>query len=85
MRFASFAEFYPYYLSEHQDRTCRRLHFVGSWLALLCTGLALGTWNGWWSRCQKVYRDCFWHLNEGIRAPVATCRRTAAQGDDVVA
>ena len=48
MHFSSFAEFYPYYLSEHQDRTCRRLHFVGSWLALLCIGLALGTWNGWW-------------------------------------
>jgi len=33
---ASFAEFYPFYLSEHSDRTCRRLHFVGSSLALLC-------------------------------------------------
>ena len=32
--FASFAEFYPYYLSEHSDRTCRRLHFVGSSLVL---------------------------------------------------
>ncbi|OUS25031.1 hypothetical protein A9Q99_22560 [Gammaproteobacteria bacterium 45_16_T64] len=28
--FDSFAEFYPFYLSEHQDITCRRLHFVGS-------------------------------------------------------
>jgi hypothetical protein len=32
----SFAEFYPFYLSEHSNRTCRRLHFVGSTLALLC-------------------------------------------------
>jgi len=32
----SFAEFYPFYLSEHSDRTCRRLHFAGSTLALLC-------------------------------------------------
>ncbi len=30
--FASFAEFYPYYLSEHSNRTCRRLHVVGSTL-----------------------------------------------------
>jgi hypothetical protein len=32
----SFAEFYPLYLSEHRNLTCRRLHFVGSTLALLC-------------------------------------------------
>jgi hypothetical protein len=35
-RFASFAEFYPFYLGEHADRTCRRLHFVGTSLALFC-------------------------------------------------
>ncbi len=35
-RFASFRDFYPYYLSEHSDRTCRRLHFVGSSLVLGC-------------------------------------------------
>ena len=29
-RFASFREFYPYYLAEHGHRTSRRLHFVGS-------------------------------------------------------
>jgi hypothetical protein len=34
--FASFAEFYPFYLSEHGNRTCRRLHFLGSSLSLLC-------------------------------------------------
>jgi hypothetical protein len=40
----SFAEFYPYYLGEHANRTCRRLHFIGSSLALLClvTGLVRG-------------------------------------------
>lgn len=31
-RFQTFKEFYPYYLSEHKDSTCRRLHFVGTWL-----------------------------------------------------
>jgi hypothetical protein len=46
--FRSFAEFYPFYLGEHQNRTCRRLHFLGSTLALLCLALALATvaW-GW--------------------------------------
>lgn len=33
-RFSSFREFYPFYLGEHQNRTCRRLHFAGSSLAL---------------------------------------------------
>lgn len=26
----SFRDFYPYYLNEHQNQTCRRLHFIGS-------------------------------------------------------
>ena len=46
--FNSFAEFYPFYLSEHRDRVCRRLHFIGSTIALVCIGLALWTSNAWW-------------------------------------
>lgn len=42
-----FAEFYPYYLSEHANRTCRRLHFIGSTLGLLIAGYALLT-QTWW-------------------------------------
>ena len=38
-QFKSFAEFYPFYLSEHNHRICRRLHFVGSTLALLCLAM----------------------------------------------
>ena len=34
--FGSFADFYPYYLAEHSDQTCRRLHFVGTTLVLAC-------------------------------------------------
>ena len=33
-RFSSFAEFYPYYLQEHSNAICRRLHYVGSSLVL---------------------------------------------------
>lgn len=33
--FSSFQAFYPYYLNEHQNRSCRRLHFVGSSLVLI--------------------------------------------------
>ena len=42
--FKTFAEFYPFYLGEHSNRTCRRLHFVGSTLSLLC--LATGLYRG---------------------------------------
>ena len=34
LHFNSFAEFYPFYLNEHVNKTCRRLHFVGSTLVL---------------------------------------------------
>lgn len=29
-QYKTFAEFYPYYLSEHQNLICKRLHFFGS-------------------------------------------------------
>ncbi len=34
-KYQSFAEFYPFYLGEHQNIICRRLHFIGSSLSLL--------------------------------------------------
>ena len=46
--YRSFLEFYPFYLSEHRDRTCRRLHVVGSMLVLIFLALALFTLNAWW-------------------------------------
>ena len=42
-QFSSFAEFYPFYLSEHRNRTCRRLHFVGSSLSLVCLAMLIAT------------------------------------------
>ena len=41
-RFNSFAEFYPYYLSEHGNSTCRRLHFVGTTLVIGILAYAVG-------------------------------------------
>lgn len=40
-RFQSFSEFYPYYLTEHSNRNCRRLHFIGSTGSLLAVGTSL--------------------------------------------
>ena len=47
-QFKSFAEFYPFYLSEHRDRTCRRLHFVGSTLGLVCLAVLVATGDWRW-------------------------------------
>ena len=47
-RFATFREFYPFYLSEHANRTCRRMHFAGSTLALIFLIVAITTGNAWW-------------------------------------
>jgi len=33
--YKTFSEFYPFYLSQHSNLICRRLHFVGSSLVLL--------------------------------------------------
>ncbi|EIF43959.1 MAG: hypothetical protein ACJA1T_001031 [Zhongshania aliphaticivorans] len=48
--FTSFAEFYPYYLAEHSNKTCRRLHLIGSLLVLsvLCTALFNQQWGLLW-------------------------------------
>jgi len=39
--YSSFAEFYPFYLSEHSNRSCRRMHFIGSTLVLAVIVLVL--------------------------------------------
>ena len=44
----SFRDFYPFYLSEHRNRTCRRLHFVGTSTGLACALEALESLNPWW-------------------------------------
>jgi hypothetical protein len=47
-RFRNFADFYPFYLSEHSNRTCRRLHFVGTALVLAAIATAAITGEAWW-------------------------------------
>jgi len=47
-RIATFREFWPYYVREHQAPGCRALHFVGTTLALLCLLALLVTGNWWW-------------------------------------
>jgi hypothetical protein len=33
--YKSFGEFYPFYITQHADETCRRLHFVGTSIVVL--------------------------------------------------
>lgn len=51
MKYKSLKEFYPYYLSEHQNVTCRRLHFVGTSLVigLLIYFVISGNWKYAWT------------------------------------
>lgn len=63
--YKNFSDFYPFYLSQHEDKTCRRLHFIGSsliillviyavitmsWVLLLCVPL-VGYGFAWVGHC----------------------------------
>ena len=48
-RFASFREFYPFYLEEHSNRTSRRLHFIGSCGVLALLAKAIVSGNASWA------------------------------------
>jgi hypothetical protein len=46
--FAKFADFYPFYLSEHSDRSNRRLHFIGTSLGIAAILHSLSTLDFRW-------------------------------------
>ena len=46
-RYRTFGDFYPFYLSEHANRTTRRLHFIGTSVALVLLITSVVTQN-WW-------------------------------------
>ena len=37
---ASFEEFWPYYVSQHRNKTCRQLHSVGTSIAMGCLAVS---------------------------------------------
>ena len=50
--YTCFADFYPFYLQEHQNKTSRILHFMGTLLVFLQLGgyaYTLPTWWFWFS------------------------------------
>ena len=44
----SFEDFWPYYLREHLDSTCRIFHYVGSLWGLVCLLNVFSTGNLMW-------------------------------------
>jgi hypothetical protein len=52
--YRSFREFYPAYLAEHQNSTCRRLHFVGTGLVLAAIAAAVLTRQWIWLLAAPV-------------------------------
>ncbi|HEY0230045.1 MAG TPA: DUF962 domain-containing protein [Dokdonella sp.] len=53
--YASFREFYAFYLSEHRDVRCRRLHFAGSLLVLATIALAAFARDARWLWLAPVF------------------------------
>ena len=46
--FRPFAEFYPFYLSEHRNAVSRVLHYLGTWCAVLCFSALFVTAEIFW-------------------------------------
>lgn len=40
-KYHSLKDFYPYYLTEHSDTTCRTLHYIGTSLLLVVVAFAI--------------------------------------------
>ena len=47
-KYDTFADFYPFYLQEHSNITCRRLHFLGSTLVLLIVAYSVLSGRWYW-------------------------------------
>lgn len=47
-RCASFEAFYPFYLHQHSNKTCRRIHVIGTSLVAGAFVAFLMTLNPWW-------------------------------------
>lgn len=80
--FADFEAFWLYYVAQHRDPACRRLHALGTTLALMCSGLAVrspawllvvplaGYGLAWYGHfvCEKNRPATFGHLWWSLRA-----------------
>ena len=53
-RYATFAEFWPFYLREHSRPRTRALHYVGTTLVVAVAAFALVTGRYWWLLAMPV-------------------------------
>jgi len=54
MEFRTFDEFYPFYLSQHSNRTCRLLHFAGLCASVVVLGAVVATRSWAWLVCVPL-------------------------------
>ncbi|HEV2111074.1 MAG TPA: DUF962 domain-containing protein [Gammaproteobacteria bacterium] len=60
-RYTTFKDFYPFYLGEHRNRACRRMHFIGSTLVLLTLLGVFITGRWWWLLLMPLFGyGCAW-------------------------
>ena len=57
--FRTFADFYPFYLSEHSNQISRRLHFTGTSIAAVLLAAALLTQHWWLAAAALVQGYAF--------------------------
>jgi hypothetical protein len=48
VRYDKFAQFYPYYLSQHEHKLCRRAHFLGTTSAIAAVVQYVVSPDPWW-------------------------------------
>jgi hypothetical protein len=48
VRYDSFAQFYPYYLTQHEHKLCRRAHFLGTSSAIAAVVQYVDSPDPWW-------------------------------------
>ncbi|WHI53148.1 DUF962 domain-containing protein [Microbulbifer sp. MLAF003] len=53
-KFGSFRDFYPFYLQEHSNLTCRRLHFLGTTLVFATVIAAIISANPMWFAATPI-------------------------------
>ena len=47
-KYRTFRSFYPYYLTEHSNSTSRMLHFIGTFLLIICLIIGIVTGKYLW-------------------------------------
>ena len=58
-QYKSLKEFFPFYMSQHANRTCRRLHFIGTTLGLVLAVVAVAT-QTWWLLAVAIVQGYAW-------------------------